>query len=503
MRGSFEGLALEDFTLEQKVGDGGLAEVYRATQRRPNRTVAIKVLRRHQFACLDEMREVLRREGEITAALASEPAVVTVYRYDTTTLDDGSELAWIALEWIDGLTLKQERERNPERWTLQYDALLADLAPVFCVLGAGHARGIVHCDISPSNLMFDGRGRARLLDLGAARTFTPEQLALPLDRTEHTTSALFANKRWCAPEQREEERRRVAPSSDVYSLAKVIVYALTGECLAWRETPEAAEMDLGPWTGVLTRAMAWRQSDRYPDAMVFFRALEAALRDAPERSASLAVAPGIEISGDDARQRSDTRRAASWPRWTGGSVATVALLFAVAFVVRSKATEPRASAESVRQTGIPPSSAPTHALSIVEVPTAHASQSLTAALSTEHAQRAETRARPTTPLLLSRLTVRAQRRVANRAPLSEREAPISAPSTVAPVRTEGVPVAARADAVAPVTSGETPPAQAIPPRAEARPAPGSSGDDLRRDALAEYLRTHPDARPRAATQVDR
>lgn len=202
-------LIAERYELEELVGSGGMASVYRAYDRVLDRRVAIKVLH-ERFARDDDYVERFRREARAAAQL-NHPNIVTV-------IDRGEAdgRPYIVFEFVEGQTLKDvvQREaplpvRDAVELTLQVAAALA----------FAHKRGVVHRDVKPQNVLLGG-DRARVTDFGIARS-------LDLDVGVTQTGAVLGTSDYIAPEQAMGER--ATGRSDVYSLGAVLYELLAGE----------------------------------------------------------------------------------------------------------------------------------------------------------------------------------------------------------------------------------------------------------------------------------
>ncbi|MGI5823697.1 MAG: protein kinase domain-containing protein, partial [Dethiobacteria bacterium] len=192
----------------EKIGEGGMAQVYRGMDIKLNRPVAIKILYEH----LSNDQDFLRRfklEAKAAAKL-SHPAIVNVY-------DEGETegLHYIIMEYVDGFTLKdiilREGNFKPEeaaRISLQIcDALLH-----------AHSKNIIHRDIKPQNILVSREGRVKVADFGLARAAT--------DATITYGKSLFGSVYYSSPEQARGSSADL--KTDIYSLGIVLYEMLTG-----------------------------------------------------------------------------------------------------------------------------------------------------------------------------------------------------------------------------------------------------------------------------------
>jgi len=212
------------------LGRGSMGRVYLAHDPNTDRRVALKVA-----SSADELESdatAQARERFLTEARAAgrlaHPGIVPVYDAD---VDAESGHPYLAMEWIDGPTLSRLlKERGPLPWR-QAVALVAEVAEA---LDHAHARGIVHRDVKPGNVMIDPSGRARVTDFGIAR-IGDESRTLP--------GEVLGTPNFMSPEQLRGER--VDGRSDLFSLGSVLYQALTGR------PPFAAEH-----VGAVTHAVA-------------------------------------------------------------------------------------------------------------------------------------------------------------------------------------------------------------------------------------------------------
>jgi tetratricopeptide (TPR) repeat protein len=287
----------ERFEVRELAGAGGMSAVFRAHDRRSGERVAIKVL----LPEAEAHRERFEREAELLAGL-DHPAIVRCLGRGVTPAGD----PFLALEWLEGETLAARFERGP----LGVDQTLVLARRVAGALGAAHARGIVHRDISPGNLVLAG-GRVetvKLLDFGVARLDGPAPR-----RTR--TGAVIGTPGYMAPEQARGDRD-VGPPADVFALGCVLYECLTGEPAFWgdsllavmakvvlHEPPPAAdrcpelpaELD-----ELLVRMLAKAPAERPPDGSVVARELADLGVDRPAERPPSAPKPRA-ITGQEQR----------------------------------------------------------------------------------------------------------------------------------------------------------------------------------------------------------
>lgn len=202
-------LLSERFRLDAMVGTGGMSTVYRAFDTVLERQVAIKLMHREIASDSDQL-ERFRREARAVAQL-NHAHVVGV-------IDAGEDerTPYIVFEYVEGETLK-ERIRRCGR--LPIPEAVAYAIEIARALGAAHARGIVHRDVKPQNVLIDEEGTAKVTDFGIARTL--DQQGLTADgRVLGTTD-------YVSPEQ--ALGHDVTGQSDLYSLGIVLFEMLTGD----------------------------------------------------------------------------------------------------------------------------------------------------------------------------------------------------------------------------------------------------------------------------------
>jgi len=280
-QGKGKALVLGEYLLLDKLGEGGMGQVYKALHRRMDRTVALKTLSPKTLNSPDALR---RFHHEVRAAARlSHPNIVTAH--------DASEHAgvhYLVMEYVDGESLAELVHRHGPLPVAQ---------AVECMLQAArglqyaHDQGVVHRDIKPGNLLVDRQGTVKILDMGLARF---EEQVGPYDPTasDRLTQSGHAMGTWdyMAPEQA-EDAHRADHRADIYSLGCTLYRLLTGRppyhrestvqtLMAHREAPipslRAARDDVpADLDKVFRRMVAKDPKDRYQSMTQVIEALRA------------------------------------------------------------------------------------------------------------------------------------------------------------------------------------------------------------------------------------
>src|SRR5919206_2442484 len=253
------------YRLVAPLGTGASGRVYAAGDARLQRKVAVKVL----HAALADDAGFLRRFGAEAQLAASlhHPNVVAVYDWGE------DDTPFMVLELLEGGSLRGLLDRGDRLSPAQAAAVGRQIA---AGLDYAHARGLVHRDVKPANLLFDEHGTARVADFGLARALAEASWTEP-------AGAVLGTARYAAPEQL---RGVVDARSDLYSLALVLVEAVTGTVPFAGETSLAgllsrverhleAPPELGPLVPVLERAGRAGPAERWSGAAEFAAALAA------------------------------------------------------------------------------------------------------------------------------------------------------------------------------------------------------------------------------------
>ena len=213
---------LGPFRIAGLIGAGGMGEVYRATDTRLDREVAIKVLP-HASAVDAAGREGFEREARAISKL-THPRISTLYDVGSAAVG-GTTVQYLVMELVDGETLAARLLRGP----LSIEQALTVAIEVAEALAAAHAAGVVHRDIKPANIMLT-RSSAKLLDFGLARLKHSLVAAPPRDTLAHDPptrqSALLGTLPYMAPEQL--RGAEVDTRTDLFAFGAVLYEMLTG-----------------------------------------------------------------------------------------------------------------------------------------------------------------------------------------------------------------------------------------------------------------------------------
>jgi tetratricopeptide (TPR) repeat protein len=264
----------------QRIGRGGMGEIFRATDETLGRAVAVKVLS-ERFAQDDSVRERFTREALAAARLSGRPNVVMIF--DVGEWDDRP---FIVMEYLSGGSL-EERLRSGRVPTGQ---ALAWLEQAAAALDAAHAEGVVHRDVKPGNLLLDRDDNVHVADFGIASAAGLDSLT--------KTGTVLGTAAYLSPEQ--AQGKRATPASDLYALAVLAWELLTGErpfkgdtaaaeaaAHVHAEIPSISERrrDLPPeLDDVFRRALAKNPAERHGSAAELVGDLRSALHSAAGRT---------------------------------------------------------------------------------------------------------------------------------------------------------------------------------------------------------------------------
>jgi beta-lactam-binding protein with PASTA domain len=312
------------YRLVERIGSGGMADVWRANDTDLGRDVAIKVLHEN-FSRDKEFVERFRREASSAAGL-QHPNVVAVY-------DRGSyeDTYYIAMELVEGSSLRDLINRG-----LESGEAVEVTRQVLAAAGFAHSKGIVHRDLKPMNVLIDREGRIRVTDFGIARAGNSEITQ---------TGSVMGTAQYLSPEQ--AQGMEVTEATDIYSIGVMLFEMLTGRvpfdgenavAIAMKQvtqtpqTPSQINPTISPaLDAVVLKSLAKDPAARYASAAEMTAALDAAELD-PARSPGHteryeALLAEQELPPPDNRRRN-------------GTIAAIVLLLIVGAIIAYFLTRP-------------------------------------------------------------------------------------------------------------------------------------------------------------------
>ena len=246
------------FKVKRKIGQGGMATAYLAEQESLGREVVLKVLDKRERDT-DETIERFLNEGRIIASL-NHPHIITIYDIGQ---NDGQ--VYLSMEYVEGGDLKQRLAKQ----TLTPPDALAIIEKVATGLEAAHAKGIVHRDVKPGNILFRRDGTPLLSDFGIAK-----QLSADSDLT--STGMFLGSPNYMAPEQ--SEASPIDGRADIYSLGVIFYEMVTGRrpytaesvidviVMHKKDPVPTLPEELSDFQELLELMMAKRRRERFRDA---------------------------------------------------------------------------------------------------------------------------------------------------------------------------------------------------------------------------------------------
>ena len=198
------------YLLEELVGEGGMANVYRAMDLKEQRTVAVKILKEE---CTESEEMVRRFKNESKAiSILNHPGIVKVYDVSVT-----DKIQYMVMEYVDGITLKEylSLRGGPLTWkeTLHF------IIQVLEALSHAHSKGVVHRDVKPQNIMLQSNGQVKLMDFGIARFSQAENYALG--------DKAIGSVHYISPEQ--AKGMPTDATTDIYSVGVMMYEMLSGK----------------------------------------------------------------------------------------------------------------------------------------------------------------------------------------------------------------------------------------------------------------------------------
>ncbi len=302
------GTQLDEYRLENLIGRGGMARVYRGLDVNLNRTVAIKVIDIPHLT-ETEYNQRFKREAQAIARL-DHPHIVRLYRFgEVNTGLPGDSILYMAMQFIKGADLQfvldSYRKDGEFIETKEAGRIIREACEA---LDYAHANGIIHRDIKPSNIMLDSQGRAILTDFGLA-----------LLSSQATRGEIFGSPDYIAPEQVISSAKAV-PQSDLYAVGVILYEMFTGVlpftakdpldlAMMHVNSPVPSPREVRPeisreLESVILKALAKRPEDRYPTGQALSEAVDKALAGkSPEIPATRMTIPQRVSLGLGDRER--------------------------------------------------------------------------------------------------------------------------------------------------------------------------------------------------------
>ena len=265
------------YEIQRRVGAGGQASVFRATQVSTGQTVAIKAIYGGAL-CSDGAKKRFDREVRILVEL-NHPHIANVI--DRGVTDEGTP--FVVIRFVEGQNLDEwlnERRRqampNPSRAEL--NELLQTFVTICNTINAAHQKGIVHRDLKPSNIRIDQRGQPHILDFGLAlEAIMDAEAAATIDpaAAKTKTGQFVGSLPWASPEQIGAVDAAIGERSDVYALGLILYDMLAGR-LPFETTVSLKELLNGIAAAVkIAPSVLWRRSSRQSARCPFNTELDA------------------------------------------------------------------------------------------------------------------------------------------------------------------------------------------------------------------------------------
>lgn len=260
----------ERYQINALIGEGGMANVYRARDLILNRDVSVKLLRLDLRDNPDAMRRFQREAYALTEL--TNPHIVTIYDYG-----EEGEMQYLVTEYVAGTDL---RTYIKQHFPFRYTEVIRIMDQILDAMAAAHAHNIIHRDLKPQNILIDNQGNVKVTDFGIA-------LADSMTRT----NAMVGSVHYISPEQ--ARGGAVTAQSDIYSLGIILFVLLTNTLPYNGDTPVAIALkhskeampsvrkyDVGipqSLENVVLHATAKKRTDRYQTVTAMKKDLDSAL----------------------------------------------------------------------------------------------------------------------------------------------------------------------------------------------------------------------------------
>ncbi len=198
------------YEIQELIGIGGMATVYKANDIKDNKTVAIKILK-DEFSKNSEFIRRFKNESKAIAVL-SHPNIVKVYD-----VSFGDVMQYIVMEYIDGITLKEYLEQQSK--AIDWKMAVYFTSQILKAMQHAHEKGVIHRDVKPQNMMLLQDGTIKVTDFGIARFSNTE--------TRTMTDKAIGSVHYIAPEQAKGDH--TDGKSDVYSIGVMLYEMITGQ----------------------------------------------------------------------------------------------------------------------------------------------------------------------------------------------------------------------------------------------------------------------------------
>ena len=251
------GKTLSHYKVIEKIGQGGMGEVYRAEDTNLNREVAIKVLP-EQFTQDPQRLARFEREAKLLASL-NHPNIAAIHSFE-----HSDEIHFLVLELVPGETLAERVAKGP----LPVEEVLEVCRQIAEGVEAAHEKGVIHRDLKPANVKVTPEGKVKILDFGLAKAFEVEPAVTDMSQsptlTEEMTRAgvILGTAAYMSPEQ--AKGKPVDKRADVFAFGAVLYELLTGKRAFEGETITetiAKVLESEPNWEVLPGATPWRIGD--------------------------------------------------------------------------------------------------------------------------------------------------------------------------------------------------------------------------------------------------